>query len=71
MTDHAATEGSTLVRVQVMTAELATGDPTDRVNEVGPVEILEPVLIRVMGVGTTVEIIGRRILSTLLVTCIL
>ena len=69
--DHAATEGCALVRVQVMTAEFTTSDPTDRMDEVGPVEILKPVLIWVMSVGMTVEVISQRILLTLLVMCIL
>ena len=55
----------------MMTAELATSDPANRMDEIGPVEILEPVLIRVMSIGTTIEVVRRRILPTLLVTCIL
>ena len=71
MTDDTATEGGTLVRVKVMTAEFATGHTTNRVDEVGTVQIFEPVLIRVVGVGTTIEVVGRRVLPTFLVTCIL
>ena len=71
MTDHATTERGALIRIEVMTTEFATSDPTDRMDKVGPIEIFEPVLIRVVSVGAAVEVIGRGILSTLLVTCIL
>ena len=71
MTDYAATEGSALVRIEVMATKFATGHPTDGMDEVGPVQILEPVLVRVVSVGTTIEVVGWRILPTLLVTCIL
>ena len=55
----------------MMAAELTTSDPTDRMNEVGPVEVLKAVLVRVMSVGTAIEVIRRRVLPTLFVTCIL
>ena len=71
MTDDPATESSALIRIKVVATEFAASDPTDRVDEIGPVEIFEPVLVRIMGVGPTIEIVGRRILPTFLVTCIL
>ena len=48
-----------------------TSHVTDRMDEVAAVKILEPVLVWVMGVGTTVEVVRRRVLPTLLVTSIL
>ena len=71
MANDATTEGGALVRIKVMATKLATGYPADGVDEVGPVEIFEPVLVRIMGVGTTIEVVSRRVLPTLLVTCIL
>ena len=71
MTDYTAAEGGALVRIEVVTTELSTSHPADGVDEVGAVKVFKPVLVRVVGVGTTVEIIGRRILPTFLVTCIL
>ena len=71
MTDNAPTEGGALVWIKVVTTELTTSDPADRMNEVGPVEIFESILIRVMRVGAVVEVVGRRVLPTFLVTCIL
>ena len=71
MTDNPASESSALVGIEVMAAELTTGNPTNGVDEVGPVKVFKPVLIRVMGVGTTIKVIRRRVLSTFLVTCIL
>ena len=71
MTDDSATEGGALIRIKVVAAKLATGDTTNGVDEVGPVKILEPVLVRIVGIGTTVEVVSRRVFPTLLVTCIL
>ena len=64
-------KGGTLVWVQVVTAEFAPSHTTNCVDEIPTVKIFKPVLIWVMGVGTTVEVIRRRIFTTLLVTCIL
>ena len=69
--DHPTTKSSTLVRIEVMTAKFTTSDSADRMDEIGPVQIFESVLIRVVGVGATIEVIGRRVLPTFLVTCIL
>ena len=71
MTNDTPTEGSALVWVEMMAAKFSTSNPTYGVDEVGAVQIFEPVLIRVMGVGAAVEVIGRRVLPTFLVTCIL
>ena len=71
MSNNAPTEGSSLIGVEVMPAEFAASHPTDGVDEVGPVKIFEPVLVRIMGVGSAVEVIGRRILTAFLITCIL
>ena len=71
MTNHAATERGALIRVEMMPAEFAASHPTNGMDEVGPVKIFEPILVRVMGVGSAVEVIGRRILTALLITCIL
>ena len=71
MTDDTPTEGSTLVWIEVMAVKLATSHTADRMDEIGPVEILEPVLVWIVSVGTTVEIVRRRILAALLITCIL
>ena len=71
MTNDPATEGSALVRIKMVTTELATCDPADRMDKVSPIKILEPILVRVMSVGSAVEVIGRRVLPTFLVTCIL
>ena len=54
-----------------MTGEFVTSHTTNGVDEVAAVEVLEPVLIRVMGVGTTIEVVRRRIFMAFLITCIL
>ena len=71
MSYNTTTESRALIRVEVMAAKFSTSNPTYGVDEVGAVQIFEPVLIRVMGVGAAVEVIGRRVLPTFLVTCIL
>ena len=71
MTDNTATKGGALIRVEMIAGKLATSHPTNGVDEVATIQIFEPVLIRVMGVGTTVKVIRRRILPTLLVTSVL
>ena len=71
MTNYATTEGGALIWIEVMAAKLTTSNAADGVDEVRAVQIFEPVLIGIMGVGTTVKVIGRRILPTFLVTCVL
>ena len=66
MTDNTATEGSTLVWVETMTSH-----PTDGVDEVPTVQVFEPILVGVMCVGTSIELMSRRILDPVLVTSIL
>ena len=55
----------------MVASEFATSDPTDRVDEIRPVQILEPVLIRVMGVRATVKVVSRRIFPALFISSIL
>ena len=71
MTDDPPTKSGTLVGIEMVAAEFMTSHTTDRVDKVGPVQVFEPVLVRIVCVRTTVEIVRRRILPTLLVTCIL
>ena len=54
-----------------MTGQLASHHLTQGMDEVPTIKIVEPVLIWVMSVGTTVEIVGRRVLHSILVTSIL
>ena len=71
MTGDAPTESGTLIRVQVMAAEFATSDTTDRVDEVRTVQVFETILIRIVRVGTTVEVVGQRVFPTFFITSIL
>ena len=47
--------------------ELVTSHPTDGVDEVPMVEIFEPVLIQVVGVGPMMEVGSRRVLNPVFV----
>ena len=44
---------------------------TDGMDEVAAVEVFEPVLVRIMGVRTTIEVVRGRVLTTFLVASIL
>ena len=71
MTNDATAESGALVWIEVVAAKLATGHPADGMDEVGPVKVFKPILVRIVGVGPTVEIVSRRIFAALLITCIL
>ena len=71
MSNDASMEGGPLIGIQVMTAELATSHAADRMDEVRAVKVFKPVLVQVVGVGTMIEVVSRRVLPTLFVTCIL
>ena len=71
MTDDSTTKRSMLVWIEMVTAEFTTSHLANRMNEVGAVKILETVLVGIVGVGTTVKVVSRRILPTLLITSIL
>ena len=60
-----------MIWVEVMAGQLATSHPADGMDEVAMEQVLEPVLIWVVRVGTTVKLESRRILPTLFITCIL
>ena len=60
-----------MIQVEMVTTKFTMSHPADGMNEVLTVQIFEPILVRVMGVGTTIKVVRRRILLSLLVTCIL
>ena len=64
-------EHGMLVRIKLVMSQLATGHPTDSVDKVAVVQIFEPVLIRVMSVGTTMEVRSQRVFNSVLITSIL
>ena len=64
-------ERGTLVRVEMVTREFATSHTANHVDEITAVEIFKPVLIQVMGVGTMIEIVRRRVFPTLFITSVL
>ena len=49
---------STLVGVQTVTSQFAACHPTNSVDEIAMVQILESVLIGIVSVGTTVEVMS-------------
>ena len=75
MTDNPMTEGGALVRVKLMTGEFMMSHPlshpTDGMDKIMMVEIFKTVLVRVVGVGMTIEVVCQRILDTILIVSIL
>ena len=71
MMNDAATKGSMLVGVKVMTSQFATSHPADSVNEISPKEIFKPVLVWIVGVGPTMEVGCGRVLHPILIMGIL
>ena len=69
--NNAVTEGSTLVGIEMVTSQLTASYLANGVNEVPTIEIFEPVLIRVMGVGPTMKVGSGRVLDPVLITSIL
>ena len=51
--------------------QFATSHPTDGMDEVLTIKVFEPILVRVMCVGTTVELMSRWVLNIILITSIL
>ena len=71
MTDNALTKGGALIRIKSMMCQLAASHPTDSMDEVPMVQIFKSVLVRVVGVGTTVELMSGGVFNTILVMSIL
>ena len=69
--NNTLTEGGALVRVKMVTREFAMSHTTNRMNEAAAVQIFEPVLVRVVGVGAAVEVERQRIFPTFLVMSVL
>ena len=64
-------EGGALIGIESMMSQLAAHHPTDRVDEILTVEILEPILIRIVGVQAAIKLVGRRILNSIFIMSIL
>ena len=45
--------------------------PTDGMDKVSTIEVVEPILVRVMGIGAMVKIMSRGVLHSILVTSVL
>ena len=65
------TEHSTLIWVKSVMSQLAAHHLTDSVNEIPTVQVFEPVLVRIMRVGVTIELVRRRVLNPVFITSVL
>ena len=71
VTDNTAAECGMLIRIKMVTSQLTTSYPTDSMDEIPMIEIFEPILVWVVGIGSTIEVMGRGILDTILIASIL
>ena len=55
----------------MMASQLVVCHPTDGVDEVLMVKILEPILIGIVGVGSVIEIMSQRVFDSILIASIL
>ena len=60
-----------LIRVKLVTSQLTMRHLADGMDEISSIEIFEPVLIWVMGVGLTMEVGSRRVLDPVFIMSIL
>ena len=51
--------------------QLATGHPADGMDEIPPVQIFKPVLIRIVCIGTVIKLVSRRVFHPVFITSIL
>ena len=54
-----------------MVSQFAVCYSTDGMDEVTTVEVFEPILVRIMRVGMTVEVMSRQVFDPILVTSVL
>ena len=71
VTNNTVTEGGTLIRIKTMVGQLAVSHPANGMYEISAIEIFETVLIRIMGVGLTVEVQRQGVLDPVLIMSIL
>ena len=71
MMDNTAMERGTLIGVKTVMSKFTASHPTDGVDEVRTIEILEPVLVWIMGIGLAIEIHCGRIFNPILIMSIL
>ena len=53
-----------------MTSQLATCHPTNRVNEVPMVQVFEPILVGIVGVGTMIKVVSQRVFNPIFIMSI-
>ena len=60
-----------MIRIKTMLGKLTTSYSANGVDKVPVIKVLKPILIRVVSVGATIKVHGRRVLHPVLVTSIL
>ena len=69
--DGTATKGSALVRIESVMSQFTTCHPANGVNEVLTIKVFETILIRIVGIRTTIKLVGQGIFDPILITSIL
>ena len=71
MSNNTLTEGGSLIGIKLMTSQFAPSHMTDGMDEVVTVKIFKTILIRIVGVGPTIEVQSGRVFHSILITSIL
>ena len=71
VTDDPPMKCSTLIRIQTVTSQLVACHLADSMNKVMPVKVFESVLVRIVGIGMLIEVMGRGVLNTIFITSVL
>ena len=58
MANDTVAEGDMLIGVELVLGQLAMRHSTDGMDEVMTVKVLEPILVRIMGVRATVKVVS-------------
>ena len=65
------TKGGVLIRVKVVVSQLVMSHLADCMDEIPTVQVFEPIFVRIVRIGSTIELMGRRVLNPLLIMSIL
>ena len=69
--DNTTTKSSALIRIEVVTSQLAVHHLTNGMDKIPMVKVLKPVLVRIVCVGAMVKLVRRRVLNPILIVSVL
>ena len=71
MVNNTELECGMLIGIEPVMQQFATCHPTDGMDEILTVQVVEPILIGIMSIGPPVEIMSGRVFYTILIMSIL